>query len=389
MALPSPLTSPKRSLAALLLPPPSTYLADLSRNLDQDRVQVMPVTQSEAFWQIFETNSVDLILAVSSSPQVIELFRTAHQSPALQRPALALIQEAAWQEQMTEWADLVLPALPAPAALHLLLAHLQMRASVLRLEDANRALIADNLRMKAAIDNRRQTDDEINLLKTAIVHNVSHELKTPLLQVKSAIALLAEEGGDVRTLIEYAMDATARLEGGVRNITLLNELLSDSLEFNAFGPVLFSEILEYALRNLRRSWEHKNRVERIRMELDDDLPPVHGNKQGLGIIMQLLLDNALKFSQDTVSVRVQRQDNQVNIAVEDQGIGIAPDKLEKIFDAFYQVENSSTRRYGGMGIGLAIVRYILDRHHSRIQVTSKLNQGSRFAFTLPIAEAPP
>jgi signal transduction histidine kinase len=75
----------------------------------------------------------------------------------------------------------------------------------------------------------------------------------------------------------------------------------------------------------------------------------------------------------------------VYIRIEDHGIGIPSDKVGKIFDVFYQAESSSTRRFGGMGIGLAIVRFILERHQTQITVESRENQGSAFSFSLPFA----
>ena len=387
MTIPLAAAMHERSLAVFLPPPPSPYLTELCLALAQNGITVMTLTKVEEIRRVVQTGAVDLILADGYSSAGTDILQASRRSSTVARPALALIREIAWDEPGADKiADLVLPPLPAPALLHLALTYLDLRTSLVRLEHARQALADENLRLKTERENQRRMDDEISLLKTAIVRNVSHELKTPLLQVKSAVALLAEDGSDVRTLVEYAVDATARLEAGIRNITLLNELLNDSIEFDTFSPVLVSEIMDYALRNLRRSWEHKNQMERIQVQLDADVPPVLGNKQGLGIVVQLLLDNALKFSQETVTVHAHRQGDRVEIAVEDRGIGIAPDKLEKIFDAFFQVDSSSTRRFGGMGIGLAIVRFVLDRHHTQIHVSSRVGQGSRFAFTLPASD---
>jgi signal transduction histidine kinase len=74
--------------------------------------------------------------------------------------------------------------------------------------------------------------------------------------------------------------------------------------------------------------------------------------------------------------------------VKDEGIGIAADKLKHIFDSFYQIDNSSTRRYGGAGVGLALVKIILDLHHTEIHVESDEGKGSTFWFTLPYIELP-
>lgn len=221
---------------------------------------------------------------------------------------------------------------------------------------------------------------ELELLKNTIVNNVSHELKTPLLHVKAAVALLAEDAASPK-LAEYATGATARLEALVRNITQL----AGSQNLN-IAPTLVHECVTYAVTNLGRTWEHKEAVGRVRVAVEENLPPVWGDRQGISTVFQLLLDNALKFSQDAVTISAQRKDNLVRIAVSDAGIGIAPDQREQIFDSFYQVDGSSTRPYGGTGIGLAIVRLILDRHNVKIEVESEVGKGSVFSFTLPVAE---
>jgi signal transduction histidine kinase len=102
-----------------------------------------------------------------------------------------------------------------------------------------------------------------------------------------------------------------------------------------------------------------------------------------------LIDNAIKFSPNggKVKVNAERCDDKVCIAITDQGIGIPKDQVGHIFQAFYQVDSSSTRPFGGAGVGLSIVKLILDKLGSSIEVTSKPGAGSTFSFTLPIAES--
>lgn len=225
---------------------------------------------------------------------------------------------------------------------------------------------------------RQHKRDEVELLRNAIVRNVSHELRTPLLQVKSAVALIADDMGD-STLIQYATNATARLETLVRNITLLGS----SLETDP-GPVIIRDAIDSAHRNLKRIWEHRGRIDRVRIELEENLPPVIADKQGLGTVIQLLMDNALKFSEDEIIVTARKKGGSIEIAVRDYGIGIPLDQIDTIFDTFYQVDNSSTRRYGGAGVGLAIVKLILDNHGTAIIVESEEKKGSTFTFLLPV-----
>ncbi|GEM_PF-1343207 len=248
-------------------------------------------------------------------------------------------------------------------------AALQARIKVLEAE--NRRLASQSFMLSV--------DDDLDLLRNAIIHTVSHEMKTPLLHVKAAVANLAEEYGASK-LTEYATSATTRLEGIIRNISLLASSMSI-----APVPASFRDALDQALRSLRRSWEHKDHVDRVVLSIEDNLPPVVIDAQAVGMALQLLLDNALKFSHEYVYLNARRIDVGVYVEVVDQGIGIPHDQLGRIFEPFYQVDSSTTRRFSGVGIGLAIVRLIMERHGITVQVESKQGKGSTFCFVLPVA----
>ncbi len=233
--------------------------------------------------------------------------------------------------------------------------------------------------LEAKLSQQKQQTNQVEILKEAIVRNVSHELKTPLLHVKSAVSLMAEDIGKENKLIRYAENATARLETIVTNITMFGS----SLDLN-LGPVIVRDSVEYAHRNLQRIWESKEQAKRISLYIDKDLPPVLADKQGLSTILQLLLDNALKFSDDEIEVHAHHLGDEIEISVKDYGIGISKDQLTTIFDSFYQVDPSSTRRYGGTGVGLALVKLLIENHHSQIMVDSELTHGSTFSFRLKV-----
>jgi signal transduction histidine kinase len=254
---------------------------------------------------------------------------------------------------------------------------LHAQAEMRHLKGELAELAHDNERLKQELQQQRRSTSEVEILKNAIVRNVSHELKTPLLQVKSAVSLLSEDPGNSKLLV-YATDATARLETLVKNITLLGS----SLDINP-APVIVRDAVEYSRRNLGRIWQHKGDVDRIDTDLHENLPPVIADKQGLSTVLQLLMDNALKFSKAKIEVCAEPMGEHVRISVRDFGIGIAKDQLEAIFESFYQIDSSSTRRYGGTGVGLAIVQLILDRHQSQIMVDSEIGKGSTFWFKLP------
>lgn len=313
----------------------------------------------------------DAILAMPH-PQLRAFFERIRQK-AGRRPALFVLQAEGMSLHTAEsiGAD---GTLPTSAALSLLDPYLQLRDELLIAQGT----IAQ-LREEAISAQRLK--HELALLKHAIVRNVSHELGTPLLQVKSAVGMLNQDSVTNAKLIEYAKEATGRLESVIKNITLLGQSLNISP-----GPVVVRDVLEAARRNLRRAWEKGDKIDLIRSEIAPDLSPAIADKQGLVTVLQLLIDNALKFGKGKpVTVRAVREGDEIVISVHDQGIGIAQDKIDAIFDSFYQIDDSSTRHYGGAGVGLAIVKLILDYHKSEIRVSSELGVGSTFAFRLPVA----
>jgi two-component system sensor histidine kinase VicK len=104
-------------------------------------------------------------------------------------------------------------------------------------------------------------------------------------------------------------------------------------------------------------------------------------------VLRNLISNAIKFNKEggEIIIEARERGNMVEVCVSDTGIGIPEDRLDKIFERFYQVDSSPSRRYGGTGLGLAIVKETVEAHGGRITVESKLGKGSRFCFTLPAA----
>jgi len=363
-------------------------LKNVSNPLPQDMMEYLAYAnyQAETISTIDEALNVlqiappDVVLAVDHADENLRLFRMIKESlDAPLCPAMILLTNDPVHSHDDEFADAILPPIPQCVD-HILRRILQLRSKLTRLELENQQLHEENKSLSTELETHKKSVDELALLKSAIVRNVSHELKTPLLQVKSAVALLAEDVGN-NNLADYALGATARLETVVRNITQL----ANSLNEMNIVPIIMRESIEYASRNLRRTWEHKDSMERITLDIEKNLPLAMGDRNGISTVLQLLLDNALKFSEGIVTVRLRYLDDMVNVAVSDHGIGIAPDKIQNIFDTFYQIDSSSTRRFGGVGVGLAIVQLILERHNAPIRVESVEGQGSTFSFSLPAA----
>lgn len=228
---------------------------------------------------------------------------------------------------------------------------------------------------------------ELDKLKSEFIANVSHELRTPLLHVKGTITLLADGAlghlsPEQERGLRVAEEASEQLERVVEDIVDFSSLQERGLDLE---PVPVSEVCQSAIEALRA--RANRRKVSFRVAVPTELPPVRADAQALNSVLRHLLDNAVKFSptQGLVQVLAERHGDAIRIAVKDQGGGIAPEEQGRIFQPFYQSDGSSTRRAGGMGLGLALVRRLLEAHHTEVGLDSELGRGSTFYFELPIA----
>jgi two-component system phosphate regulon sensor histidine kinase PhoR len=127
---------------------------------------------------------------------------------------------------------------------------------------------------------------------------------------------------------------------------------------------------------------------KLETQIAPDLPLVSGDPARLWQVIENLLNNALKFTPagGSVTVRIDQAGPKVALEVNDTGIGISPEHLERVFERFYQVDGSSTRRYGGTGLGLALVKEVVEAHSGQVTVESKVGEGSTFRIMLPKLE---
>ena len=229
---------------------------------------------------------------------------------------------------------------------------------------------------------------ELDRLKSEFIANVSHELRTPLLHVKGAISLLAD--GTVGPLtpdqaqgLGVAQSAAEQLGRIVEDIVDFGEVYEERRL--AFESVSLSEVVQSAVRAIARvAGSHSVKVTQT---LPPDLPPVRADPEALTRVLWHLLDNAVKFSPagSAVEIGAEKRRAAVRIAVRDHGAGIPPDERERIFQVFYQLDGSSTRRAGGLGLGLALVKRLVEAHGSTVEAESEVGKGSTFAFELPVA----
>jgi signal transduction histidine kinase len=227
---------------------------------------------------------------------------------------------------------------------------------------------------------------ELNQLRTEFVQNLSHELRTPLTFVRSYVQLILEEAmGEISSEVRKALTVVDQRTNVVTR--LVDEVISlEQVEMGKveFQPVSLAEIAARAIEGAVIA-ARKSGVS-IELQVIDDLPLVHADPVRLGQVFDNLLGNAVKFStaNSSIHVRLWRDGTFVRADVEDHGIGIPADKLDQIFDRFYQVDGSTTHRYSGAGLGLAIVKTIVESLGGQVCVESEVGVGSTFTFLLPI-----
>lgn len=226
---------------------------------------------------------------------------------------------------------------------------------------------------------------EVDKLKDELVQNVSHELRTPLTFVRGYVDLLMDgEMGDINKsqgeALHIVSEKTDEITRLVDDIMALQRIDRENLVIESFS--MFNLVESAISCHVMNVTEHGLKLD---SRLSNSAGLVMGDRGRVNQVLDNLIGNSIKFSPNggTITVRMTERKNDVVVVIEDEGIGIPEDKLAKIFERFYQVDGSSRRRFGGAGLGLAIVQRIVQSHGGHIWVQSKEDEGSSFYFTLP------
>jgi signal transduction histidine kinase len=247
----------------------------------------------------------------------------------------------------------------------------------------NDQLAVDDLRMRAAeLADAYQKLAEQDLARREFLTNIGHELRTPLMIAQGYLQMLQRgivSGDQVKAGIDTVARNVQQIATLVNDILFLQEM---ELVLPEFQEVDMNEIAAQVLARY-----HPKAVERnvnLRLLPSLSLPPVSGDPKSLERALMALVDNAIKFSPKggDVEIRLSEQDGQIQVAVEDHGIGIPKENLVNIFDRFYHLERSGDNLFGGIGLGLAITRQVIQQHHGSIDLESEPGKGSIFTLTL-------
>jgi len=226
--------------------------------------------------------------------------------------------------------------------------------------------------------------ETIDRLKDNILANVTHELRTPLTHALGYVELAISETDETKKK-EYSRRSRDALLRENEVITHLVEAAyaDKGLLKPVFETMNVAQIINETIQALLPKAQAYNI--RVSCEVKDKLfAKIDANQ--IRHVLENLLDNAIKFNRKggKIEILACREDGMVKVCVTDTGIGIPEEKMIKLFDKMYQVDSDTTRKFGGIGIGLSIAKYIVEAHGGRIWVQSKAGEGSKFTFILPL-----
>lgn len=226
---------------------------------------------------------------------------------------------------------------------------------------------------------------KINDLKTEMLHHISHELRTPLQTMLSAQYLLSEQKRG--PLNDDQMRLLSAMKEGITKLTIFSNQFLDIQKIE-HGSMEYHFVRTNALEIIRRAVEDATLIAgqkdvRVSFTHENDLPDIMSDPERISQVFSNLLSNAVKYTDSGggISVHVARYKKSVRATVSDSGVGIGKEDLPRIFTKFYQAKNSRK----GTGIGLALVKHLVDAHKGRISVTSELGKGTTFTVELPAA----
>jgi two-component system phosphate regulon sensor histidine kinase PhoR len=229
---------------------------------------------------------------------------------------------------------------------------------------------------------------QLERTREEFVANVSHELRTPLSLIKGYVETLldgAKDNPEVATRFLQTIQRNAeRLQFLIEDLLTISELESGRLKMN-LQSVQLRPFVEKLLEDLRPQAKGRN------VTLTNDVPDLtaQADAERLQQVLANIVGNAIKYGRADGQVAVSARNgdgDMIEVCVQDDGPGIPPEALERVFERFYRVDKARSREQGGTGLGLSIVKHIVQSHGGKVWARSELGKGATFYFTLPTAE---
>jgi len=247
----------------------------------------------------------------------------------------------------------------------------------------NDQMAVDDLRMRASeLARAYQKLAEHELARREFLTNIAHELRTPLM-VASGYLQMMQKGSMDSDQLSTGIDAISRNVQQI--VSLVNDILflqEMELVLPEFQAVDMNQVVQTVVDKYMSKAEERNVT--LRFSPSSSLPLISGDSKSLERALMALVDNAIKFSPKGGDVPIQfdQKEEDVFVSVVDQGIGIEKENMPRIFDRFYHLEKSGDDLFGGIGLGLAITRQVIEQHHGKLKVESKSGEGSTFTLSL-------
>ncbi len=242
-------------------------------------------------------------------------------------------------------------------------------------------------RMGVAFNRMAERVQEMMAQQRAFVDNAAHELRSPLTSLRLRVEMLQSHGQED---IQLTQRYLAQMEREIGYLQRLSDhlLALATVEQGAEAPRVSLD-LSRLLHELAEEMGVIAEQAGVHLELrmPERLPPLRANPEQMNILVRNLVDNAIKFSQrgGTVTLAAREANHCVELDVTDTGIGMPEEALPRIFDRFYRVDRARARQQGGAGLGLSLVRSIAEAQGGRVQVRSRVNEGSTFTVSLPVS----
>ena len=227
---------------------------------------------------------------------------------------------------------------------------------------------------------------DLNRFKDEMLKMASHDLRSPLALIVgycSLIALDTPEDAPTQEYLNAIMRATERMQGLLDDLLRVEQIRKSPLELHQ--KIDFCEVVDEAVEHVRPMAEQKHHTIELERWLEN-VPPVTINPVLIREAMENLIGNAIKYTPDggRICVRVFAQENTLHFNVEDNGIGIPKEHLPRIFETFYRAKQAGSEGIEGRGLGLSLVKTIIERHGGEVWVESEYGSGSRFGFWIPM-----
>jgi len=250
------------------------------------------------------------------------------------------------------------------------------------------AIAIENAHLFQEIQQAYEELKQLDHLKSEFINIAAHELRTPLAILLGYASVMADEAvGLARDRLDIIIRHAMRLGAIVDDLLSLNYLEKGQAQLD-LEEVALREVIEQVIFDLQEMAGGK--ALHIQVNVPTDFPVLQTDRRKLDLIVTNLLSNAIKYTPEGghISFQAWLDGDKAIVAVRDSGIGIPPEEHERIFERFYQVEDSLTREHGGIGLGLSITKSLVELCQGRIWVESEIGKGSTFLFELPLQASP-